>query len=90
MVGKQHSPDNGNSKSKKEEISYSKWRIHLGGEKVCVNFKTDTDKLNVVVKCCRYNSYLKCKRIDLKFSHYQSLLAKCVFLLGYIDKFYTW
>ena len=33
----------------KEEISRLKWTIYKGRRKECVNFQTDTDKLNVVV-----------------------------------------
>ena len=33
----------------KEEISCLKWSINNGRRKVCVNFRTDTDKLNFVV-----------------------------------------
>ena len=41
-------PDIGNNDSG-EEISCLKWTIHKDSRKVCVNFKTDTDKLNFVV-----------------------------------------
>ena len=33
----------------KEKISRLKWTIHNGSRKVCVNFQTDTDTLNIVV-----------------------------------------
>ena len=33
----------------KEEKSCLKWTIYNGRRKVCVNFQTDTDKLNFVV-----------------------------------------
>ena len=33
----------------KEEISCLKRTIYIGRRKVCVNFQTDTDKLNIVV-----------------------------------------
>ena len=35
----------------KEKISCLEWTINNGRRKVCVNFKTDTDNLNIVV-CC--------------------------------------
>ena len=33
----------------REELSCLKWTIYNGRRKVCVNFQTDTDKLNIVV-----------------------------------------
>ena len=33
----------------KGEISCLKWTIYIGRRKVCVNFQTDTDKLNIVL-----------------------------------------
>ena len=72
----------------KEEISCLKWTIYNGRRKVCVNFKTDTDKLNIVVYRYRNNLYLKDKEVDLKLTEYQSLLAKRVYLLSYIDILY--
>ena len=36
----------------KNEISCLKWTTHNGRRKVCIGFKTDMDKLNIVV--CRY------------------------------------
>ena len=32
-----------------EEISHPNWTIYNGRRKLCVNFQTDTDKLNIVV-----------------------------------------
>ena len=72
----------------KEELSYLKWTKYNGRRKVCVNFQTDTDKLNIVVYRYRNNLYLKYNEPDLKLSKYQSLLAKRVYLLSYIDIFY--
>ena len=71
-----------------EEISRLKWTIYNGRRKVCVNFKIDTDKLNIVVYCYRNTLYLKDNEIDLNLTDYQSLLAKRVYLLSYIDIFY--
>ena len=56
--------------------------------KVCVNFQTDTDKLNIVVHRYRNNLYLKEDEVDLKLTEYQSLLAKQVYLLSYIEILY--
>ena len=46
-----------------EKISRLKRTIFNGRRKVCVNFQTDTDKLNIVVYRYRNNLYLK----DTKF-----------------------
>ena len=72
----------------KEEISCLKWTMYNGRRKVCVNFQTDTDKLNIVVYRYRNNLYLKDNEFFLKLSEYESLLAKRVYLLSYIDIFY--
>ena len=72
----------------KDEIICLKWTIYIGRGKVCVNFKNDTDKLNIAVYRYRNNLNLKDKKFDLKLAEYQSLLAKWVCLLSYIDIFY--
>ena len=72
----------------KVEISCLKWTKYNGRRKVCVNFQTDTDKLNIVVYRYRNNLHLKDAEVDLKLTEYQSLLAKRVYLLSYIDIFY--
>ena len=72
----------------KKEISCLKWTIYNGRRKVCVNFQTDKDKLNIVVYRYRNNLYLKDNELELKLTEYQSLLAKRVYLLSYIDIFY--
>ena len=48
VIEMQQRPDIGKTDSK-EEISCFKWTKYNGGRKVCVNFQTDTDKLNTVV-----------------------------------------
>ena len=72
----------------KDEIFCLKLTIYNGRRKVCVIFQTDTDKLNIVVYRYRNSLYLKDNEIDLKLTEYQSLLAKRVYLLSYIDIFY--
>ena len=72
----------------KEEISCLNWTIYNGRRNVCVNFQTDTDKLNFVVYRHRNNLYLKDDEVDVKLTKYQSRLAKRVYLLSYIDIFY--
>ena len=54
-------------------------------ENTCVNFKTDTDKLNFVVYRYRNELYLKDNEVGLNLSEYQLLLAKRVYFLSYID-----
>ena len=71
-----------------EELSCLKWIIYNGRRKVCVNFQTDTDKLNIAVYRYRNSLYLKDNEVDLKMTKYQSLLAKQVYLLSYIDIIY--
>ena len=72
----------------KEEKSCLKWKIYIGRRKVCVNFQTDTDKLNIVVYRYRNSLYLKGSEIDLKLTEYQSLLAKRTYLMSCNDIFY--
>ena len=72
----------------KKELSCLKWTKYNGRRKVCVNFQTDTDKLNIVVYRYRNNLYLKDTEVDLKLIEYQSLLSKRVHLLNYLDIFY--
>ena len=57
----------------KEELSCLKWTIYNGSRNVCVNFQTDTDKLNIVVYRYRNNLYLKDNEVDRKLSEYESL-----------------
>ena len=72
----------------KKEMSCLKWTIYNGRRKECVNFQTDTDKLDIVVYRYRNNLYLKDDEVDLKLTEYQSLLAKRVYLLSYVGIFY--
>ena len=72
----------------KSEISCLQWTIYNGRRKVCVNFQTDTGKLNIAVHRYRNSLYLKDREVDLKLTEYQSVWAKRVYLLSYIDIFY--
>ena len=87
VVEMQQLPDIEKTDSK-EEISRLKWTYYNGRRKVRVNLHTDTDKLNIVVYRYRNSSYLKDNEVGLKLTEYQSLLAKRVYLLSYIDIFY--
>ena len=84
VVEMQQLPDFEKTDSR-EEISCLKWTKNNGRRNVCVNFKTDTDKLSIVVYRYRNSLYLKDNEVDLKVTDYQSLLAKLVNLLSYID-----
>ena len=72
----------------KDEFSCLKWTIFNGRRKVCINFQTHTDKVNIVVYRYRNNTYLKDTEMDLKLTVYKKILAKCVYLWSYIDIFY--
>ena len=69
----------------KNEISCLKWTIYNGRRKICISFKTDMNKLNVVVYRYRNNTYVKDTEMELKMTEYKKLLSKRVYLLGYID-----
>ena len=87
IVGTQQLPDIEKTDSK-DEISCLKWTIYNGRRNVCINFQTDTDKVNIVVYRYRNNTHLKDIEMDLKLTEYKKLLPKHVFLLSYIDIFY--
>ena len=87
VVEMQQMPDIEETDSKKE-VSCLKWTIYNGRRKVCVNFQTVTDTLNIVVYRYRNNLYLKDNEVDLKLTEYQSRPAERVYLLSYIDIFY--
>ena len=72
----------------KDELSRLKWTIYNGRRKLCINFQTDADKVNIVVYRYQNNTYLKDTEMDLKLTEYKKLLATCVYLLSYIDIFY--
>ena len=87
LVETQQLPDTEKSDSR-DEISCLKWTIYNGRSKACINFQTDTDKVNIVVYRYRNSSYLKVTEMDLRLTEYKKLLAKRVYLLSYIDIFY--
>ena len=72
----------------KEEIFCLKRTKYNGRRKVCVKLQTDTDKLNIVVQRYRNSLYLKVNGVDLRRTEYQSLSAKRIYLLSFIDIFY--
>ena len=87
LVETQQLPDIEKADSK-DEISCLKWTIYNGSRKKCINFQTDTDKVNIVVYRYPNNTYLKDTEMDLKLTEYKKLLAKRVYLLSCIDVFY--
>ena len=87
LVETQKLPDTEEVDSK-DEFSRLKWTIYNGRRKVCINFQTDTDKVNIVVYRYRNITYLKDTEMNLKKTEYKKILAKRVHLLSYIDIFY--
>ena len=81
VVERQQLPDVEKTDSK-AEISCLKRTIYNGMRKVCVNFQTDTDKLNIAVYRYRKNLYLKNNEVYLKLAECQSLVAKRIYLLS--------
>ena len=49
----------------KEEISCLKWTKYNGRRNLCVNFQTDTDKLNIAVFRYRNKVYLKDNEVEI-------------------------
>ena len=87
LVESQQLPDIENVDSR-DEIFCLNWTIYNGRRKVCINFQTDSDKVNIVVYHYRNSTYLKDTERDLKLTEYKRLLAKRIYLLSYIDIFY--
>ena len=87
LVETQHMPDIEKADTK-YEISCLKWTISNGRRKVCINFQTDADKVNIVVYRYRNNTYLKDIETDIKLTEFKTLFSKRVYLLSYIDIFY--
>ena len=71
----------------KDDFSCLKWTFYIGRRKVCINFQTYADKVNIVVYRCRNNTYLKDTEVELTLTEYEKLLAKRVYLLSYTDIF---
>ena len=69
----------------KNEISCLKWRLYNVRRKVCISFKTDMDKFNIVVYRYRNNTYVRDTEMELKMTEYEKLLSKRVYQLSYLD-----
>ena len=80
-------PDIENIDSRKV-ISYLKWTIYNARRKMCANFKTATDNLNIAVYRYRNTLYLTDNETGRKLTAYQLLLAKRVYQLSHIDIFF--
>ena len=65
LVEMQQLPQNEKIDSK-NEILCPKWTLYNGRRKVCLLFKTDMDKLNIVVYRYRNNIYVKGTEMELK------------------------
>ena len=72
----------------RNEIFCLKWTIYIGRRKVCINFETDTDNLNIVVYRYRINTCVKDTEMELKLTKYETLISIRVYLLSYIDLFF--
>ena len=75
LVETQQLPDIEKTDSK-DEISCLKWTIYNGRRKICINFQTVTDKVNIVVYRYRNNTYLKDTEMDFKMTDNKKLFAK--------------
>ena len=60
----------------RNEISCLKWNLYNGRRKVCISFKTDMDKLSIVVYRYRKNTYVKDTEMELNLNEYEKLLCK--------------
>ena len=74
LVETQQLPDIEKADSK-DEFFCVKWTIYNGRRKVCINFQTDTDRVNILVFHYRNIRYLKHNGMDLKLTEYKKLLA---------------
>ena len=72
----------------KNEIFCLRWTIYNGRRKICISFKTDMDKLIIVVYRYRNNTYFKDTELELKLTEHEKLLSKRVYLLTYMDVFF--
>ena len=84
LVEMQQLPEIENVDSRKE-LFCLKGTIYNGRRKVCISFKTDMDRLNIVVYRYWNNTYVKDTEMELKMTEYEKLLSKRVYLLSYID-----
>ena len=74
LVQTQQLPDIEKADSK-DKVSCLKWTNYNGRRKVCINFQTDKNKVNIVVYRYRNNTYLKDTEMELKLTEYKKILA---------------
>ena len=72
----------------KIELACLIWTIYIGKRKLCVNYKTDSDKLYIVINRYRNNIYLKVVKMEMKMTGYDKTLVKKEYLLSYLDLFF--
>ena len=72
----------------KNEASCLKCTLYNGRRKICRTFKTDMNKLDVVVYRYRNNTYVKDTEMDLKSTEFEKILSIRVYLLSYMDVFF--
>ena len=84
VVQMQQSLDIEKTDSRRESFCL-KWTKYKGWRKNFENFKTDTDKLNVVVYRYQKSFHLEDIEIYLKIRKDRTLLAKLVHVLSYVD-----
>ena len=72
----------------RHEISCLNRTIYNGTRKICINFQTESGKVNFVVYRYRNNTYLKDTEMYIKLTEYKKLNAKRVYLSSFIDIFY--
>ena len=72
----------------RKEFSWLKWTLHNGRRKVCISFKNDMDRLNILVNRYRKNTYVRDTEMELKLTEFETLLSKQAYLLSYIDVFF--
>ena len=66
LIGMQQLPEN--EKVDSENEIWTKWTTDIGRGKVCISFKTDKDKLNIVVYRYRNNTFVKDNEMELKLT----------------------
>ena len=71
----------------RDATSYLKWITCNSRRKVCVNYQTESDKLNILVYRYRNNIYRKDSETQLKMTEYRKLLCNRVNCLRHIDQF---
>ena len=77
LVETQQLPDIEKADSK-DGKSFLKRTIYNGRRKLCINFQTDTDKVNIVVYRYRNNTKLKDTEMDLKLTEAKSFLLSVI------------